>query len=125
MVRKEGPRFREQGWASRQLGLGNQRGGGGEGRGRGQSSEIKETSVQALVLGSEPWGGLCVRDELFVCFLLGPQSVGNRPSLNIYGVRVWLPEGICGGVTFLFLPWCFIFLFLKMFKPLFVFGCSG
>ena len=86
-VRKEGPRFREQGWASRQLGLGNQREGGGEGRGRGQSSEIKETSVQALVLGSEPWGGLCVGDELFVCFRLGPQSVGNRPSLNIYGVK--------------------------------------
>jgi len=82
-VRKEGPRFREQGWASRQLGLGNQRGGGGEGRGRGESSEIKETSVQALVLGSEPWGGLCVRDELFVCFLTPqPESSPYSPKLE-------------------------------------------
>ena len=80
------------------------------GEGQRSVSEVEETLVQALVLGSEPWGGLCLQDELFAsCCVLGPQSVGNRPSLNIYGVRVWLLGGIWGGVTFLFLPWCFIF----------------
>ena len=91
------------------------------GEGQRSVSEVEETLVQALVLGSEPWGGLCLQDELFAsCCVLGPQSVGNRPSLNIYGVRVWLLGGIWGWGHFPLSTMVFYFLFLKIFKTLFL-----
>lgn len=96
------------------------------GEGQRSVSEVEETLVQALVPGSELWGGLCLQDELFAsCCILGPQSVGEQALLEYLWSESVATRGDLGWGHFPLSTMVFYFLFLKNFKTSFVFGCSG